>query len=192
MNEILLQIIVDLVNGQFVQWLTFIVLALTLGFVARYTVVTDKLQRTAEAQTKELIQQRRLSTMPSLGCTLYTYPALNDDNERTLLPEVTLRNIGNGWALKIQVAVYFTGDFAENSMKFDFVEAIKPSEKIKAVGEFIELEHDLIDNIYDYTGQGNCDYDIVLEFQDIQGALYRQHNKIRKGKFIYDPVKEID
>jgi len=124
MNELLLQIIVDLVNGHLVEWLTFLVLFATLGFVAYYTFVTNKLQKTSEQQINELIRQRRLSKMPSIitDIDLFETDGLKPG---FFVPELNLLNVGNGLAIGIKlenISISFEPEIANDSVEIKFLE----------------------------------------------------------------------
>jgi len=91
----------DLIPSNAIALLALIVLALTLCFVIKYTMITANLRRTAEQQTNELIKQRRLPSMPSL---IHSVKFMPRDSDKGLL-HVTY--IGNGAAVNVFTENFF-------------------------------------------------------------------------------------
>ena len=186
MIDILLQIILNLVSGQLIQVLTLVVLFITLISVVYYTYLTYKLQKTAERQiyeniqqTEEIIRQRRLSILPSLQLVLAENPIPTPEVEVKFKEKyAALNNIGNGVALNVSFVIDFY-DRKGVQNKTSYVNAIHPKESVQL---FNSTKHPAI-----IPRLNNSKIKFV--FSDIEGNMYEQINEIKNGEPKHGVVK---
>ena len=165
--------------------LTFVVLALTLGMVSWYTIITRRIQKTAVEQTKELIHQRRLSIMPALVGSIG-----RKDN-------LELTNIGNGIAIHIKIdRVEIPFEALRNSYyEFKGVLTLAPKESVSVPYElYVEGSKESEDvtsllHIREENAKGKVT--VKIEFQDIEGNRYAQVHRMGKGGFHYGFVNSL-
>lgn len=201
MNNILLEIILDLTNSNLTNWLTLFVLTITLIAVIRYTVITDKLQKTAEnqtteviKQTHELIKQRRLSIMPSFVHML--------DIDDSMVPNsrLTIKNIGNGNAINIKIdPIEDTSGMGKGNFEFEPVNSLVANQEElltfyymredKERGRISLGERITPSKLVNLKPSDDYSYDITYHFQDIEGKRYKQTNQMYKGSYHQGPVE---
>ncbi|MCD4677203.1 MAG: hypothetical protein K8S18_14590 [Desulfobacula sp.] len=211
MIDIFLKIILDLINSNLTNWLTLLVLTATLIAVIRYTVITDKLQKTAENQTKEtikqtyeLIQQRRLSILPSLFLDkkfidfsrLGVLQKRDEKHLWALSYKADLSNLGNGIALNISVEIINNNhkDSRFIIQNLNMLKAKTTSEigiDLKFKKPFTTAEEAIIDFEQSFLNNDNTAIIINLNFQDIEGNRYVQENILRSDDYYHGAVKPI-
>jgi hypothetical protein len=164
--------------------LNLVVLALTLGVVAFYTIVTYRIQKIASEQAKELIHQRKLSIMPAL---------VADVNART--DQFELANIGNGIAINIKIErVNIPFEALSGSYEFDRVLKLAPKESVSVPYEMYfdgSNMSGLKSLIHIREGQAKGRVVVKVSFQDIEGNRYTQTFGMGKGDYEYGFVEAL-
>ncbi|WDP91837.1 MAG: hypothetical protein HUN04_19845 [Desulfobacter sp.] len=202
MELYLFKYLLEIEGGALVEWLTFIVLWITLVVLGIYTKFTYNLQNEAKDQNKlsldqiqELISQRRLSIMPALIHNIEL-----DDDPYKVAHNITLKNIGNGNAANIQISKI--DDPSPNKKGYFVFKNILCLE----VGQEVKLEFDYIENVNGRTKKAmafdsRCSlesldfskmasYDVFFKFQDIEGNRLQQSNTVVEGKNQIGSVKQ--
>jgi hypothetical protein len=162
-----------------VEILTLVILALTLGALLWYTIVTRRIQRAMVAQVDELVRQRQLTTMPAFVATI----------RRRDGDYLELTNIGKGIAVNVTVDDVIIRYPTLASGHIEFVPVIRiPAGELA----LMESMHFVITgseegdkNSLTFLGsQAHYDADVTIRFQDIEGTKYAQ--TVRMGKSGYE------
>lgn len=188
MNEAFLNAIYKFTFEGWIDFLTFIVLALTLGFVQKYTAITEKLNKTSEKQTEELIKQRessekqtnemikqrRLTIMPSLM------------NKTPITPvgegEFYVHNIGHGAAVNITIENIYPRNRNQEYYSFKRIDMLRPNEEKSVFYKYyLDGENPINFPIRELQDNREDVVKVVFNFYDIEGNKYKQTNKIGKG-----------
>jgi len=160
MVDILLEIILDLVNSNYTDWLTLFVLILTLWYVRKYTIA-------AKEQTAELIRQRRLSYLPSFVPSMH-YNLIPDMVQGNVI--LTLSNVGNGLAVNVLAHNFELPD--GTIITFNLKNFIKKDEVGHLAG-FHDIEKNpdgpWLNQHFFKIGDAESTYAITIRFQDIEG-----------------------
>ena len=167
--------------------LNLIVLTLTLGAVIWYTWITRRMQQEMANQVRELVHQRRLSIMPALVA-------------RVNGSSFEITNIGNGTAINIKIGrvelpmptlknsyIAFYETFLLHQGETCTVPYEEYFEGAKFDNKFGGLAH-----IHEKYAHGIVP--IPIEFQDIEGNLYKQIVQMGKGGYKHgfvEPVSEF-
>ncbi len=216
MTEILLDIILELSKSCIASWLTLIVLAITLYFVIRYTISSEKLQKTAETQTNEiirqtneLIRQRRLSNLPSLTMDIdfmkLGYSSSNpgvltkwENNNLILNFKSKIANFGNGIALNVFTQI--SCNYFKEGMYFKIEPIDMLKKTIEAKTDPVEISVEFIcEKIFkspyeldtymeSIDEKEDLEFVTTFDFQDIEGTEYRQINKSNSDGIIHGSV----
>jgi hypothetical protein len=155
-----------------------------------------ELTRTAEAQEKsekalneqleELIRQRRLSVMPAF---IFHPPPRNQGSYPRL------SNIGIGGALNVEVSsLSFAGD-GEQDINISFKPIVYMQAKDESHLEMVSNEmfsRGIEGTMLCANKLNNETYDLVVNFQDIEGRAYKQIMKIDKAHCIPQPVTAVN
>jgi hypothetical protein len=164
--------------------LNLVVLTLTLGAVVWYTWITRRMQQDVANQVRELVHQRRLSIMPALVA-------------RVSGSSFELTNIGNGTAINIKINrvdlpfptlknSYIT--FQEIFLLHRGETCTVPYEEYLEGAKF-DIEFGGLAHIDEKYAHGRVS--IPIEFQDIEGNLYRQIVQMGKGGYRHGFVELI-
>ena len=198
MNYYLFKSVFEFQDSTIVDWLTFAILTLTLIVLSYYTFCTRKLQKAAEKQSYEMSRQRRLSISPSL------IHIIKDSKTSLTGKGLFIKNIGNGPAINISLKKVKL-PYDERCCKIEGIDILQPGEEIGRMlysytDEFNvpELDIHIKDLIYDPDQRyylkkdkndlGESSIDIEFEFQDIEGNIYRQTNKIIESGYLHGIV----
>jgi hypothetical protein len=195
-QDILFQIILDLVNSNYTNWLTLIILTLTFLYVRKYTI-------TAQKQTDELIKQRKLTTLPSLTIHdsfnhLFHSMAANKrriDKEHPWVSylEISLFNVGNGISLNNSIQIHSPCFNNKSHFVFDPISIIPKDQNQSASGAFIfspdvKTEDEATDLLNLFKKQETS---IIFTFQDIEGNNYQQESKWDQENLQHGIVKNV-
>jgi hypothetical protein len=166
--------------------LNLVVLALTLGVITYYTIITHRIQRTATEQARELIHQRKLSIMPAIVAGV-----------NTKTDEFELTNIGNGIAINIKIErVDIPFEALKNSYyEFGGVLKLAPEETVSVPYELYvegsEESEDVTSLLHIKEGHVKGRVVVKVNFQDIEGSSYTQTFKMGKGGYEYGFVRSV-
>lgn len=193
MDIVLFQTVSNPANSNLVDWMTLIVLFLTLCVVGAYTIITKK-------QTDELIKQRQISVMPTIHSDLDGLISRDLVGNHHFYPKLTITNVGNGLAIEIQAEKITLNNDLKTVFKFtehlkylpidinDIDKNLKDYAYKEIYGKGISNDRK---EILNYIKSKKCNCEMTFRFQDIEGRHYKVTNKIINGKY-FQGITEPD
>lgn len=174
--------------------INLLVLIATLGALIFYTRYTYKMQKAVErqaeianAQTEELVRQRKLSNLPAFVATVHEDRSSN---------RIDLLNIGKGVALNVKAEdVHIPHDqYPEARIVLPAIAAIKPEERVHpglayaGLGDRDEQNRAMnrppIESYLNHQA-----YNLTVSFLDVEGNGYEQVLEMNHGKCVPRPVR---
>jgi len=157
--------------------------ALTLITLVFYTYWTWRMQKAVAAQARELNHQIKLSIMPAFTVELVDMPS----------PKLKLYNAGNGTAINIEIGkVSFPN--IKHQIIFEKVALLLPKKDIVVGYTSYDFEGKVELNLLWKLDEKKAEdevYDLVIDFEDIEGTKYRQIISMGKGGIKPNPVRSV-
>jgi hypothetical protein len=189
MDFYLFKSVFEFQNATLVDWLTWLILTLTLFVLCFYTYYTKKLQNSAKTQTvetinqtKELIRQRKLSILPSLLHSI--------ENENGNF-HFFINNVGNGPAINISFRIENYPNSSYNIQQKNVTPVLLKGDKKKAVliteNKKIEIENHALLPLKEGIPNSPA-IKINFYFQDLEGRPHYQVNDMG-NEYIHGKVE---